>query len=59
MKCLACDDILTDREATRKYASSGKFIDLCDKCFDTVKDQIPSIETSAVEFNDSDSGEGN
>ena len=32
MKCLACDCILSDREATRKYTGSTEFIDLCDHC---------------------------
>ncbi len=33
MKCLACDRILNDFEATRRYQGSGEFIDLCNKCF--------------------------
>lgn len=32
MKCLACDVILTDFEATRRY-ENGTFIDLCNHCF--------------------------
>lgn len=32
MKCRACDCILTDYEATRKY-TNGTFIDLCNDCF--------------------------
>ena len=42
MKCLACDEILTDQEATRKEAN-GEFIDLCFKCFPTeinIKDEL-------------------
>jgi len=33
MKCLSCDVVLTDHEATRKY-EWGEFIDLCDRCLD-------------------------
>ena len=33
MKCRACDDILTDKEAVRKYPETEEFIDLCDECF--------------------------
>lgn len=33
MKCLACDKILSDFEATRRYSSEGEFIDLCNHCF--------------------------
>lgn len=44
MRCLACNRRLNDKERTRKYASSGTFVDLCDKCFSTVADEIPDIE---------------
>ena len=37
MKCLCCDKMLTDFEATRKHAVTGMFIDLCQQCFKTVQ----------------------
>jgi hypothetical protein len=37
MKCLCCDRVLTDFEATRKHAVTGMFIDLCQQCFKTVQ----------------------
>lgn len=40
MKCLSCDATLTDFEATRKYASTGGFVDLCNHCFGSVSDQF-------------------
>lgn len=55
MRCLSCNCVLTDKEATRKYASSGTFIDLCDSCFDPVEDQIPSIEGRSTEETSEDS----
>ena len=33
MKCLACDVVLSDFEATRKFTESGTYVDLCNKCF--------------------------
>lgn len=33
MKCLSCDCILNDYEATRKY-EDGEYIDLCNKCIE-------------------------
>jgi len=42
MRCLSCDKNLTDFEATRKYASAGGFVDLCNHCFGSVADQINS-----------------
>lgn len=32
MHCLACDCDLTDFESTVKYASTGKYVDLCNGC---------------------------
>ena len=37
MRCLACDVELNDFEATRKSVHSGQYVDLCDKCFSTIK----------------------
>lgn len=44
MRCLSCNCQLNDHEATRKYASSGTFVDLCDRCFTDVEDEIAVIE---------------
>jgi hypothetical protein len=45
MKCMACDDILTDKEATRKVINpeavgENRFVDLCNKCFHTIRDMV-------------------
>lgn len=39
MKCLSCDEILTDREAVRKYPD-GDYLDLCDSCYYEIKDYV-------------------
>ena len=39
MRCLSCDTTLTNRETSRKYAS-GKYIDLCNKCFSYIEQDI-------------------
>lgn len=44
MRCLSCDRRLNARESTRKYSSSGTFVDLCDRCFSYVADDIPDTE---------------
>ena len=33
MRCLSCNEALTDYEATRRFNKSGEFIDLCNKYF--------------------------
>jgi len=43
MKCLSCDRILNDFEATRKY-DSGEFLDLCNDCYYTIASQIHVME---------------
>lgn len=49
MRCLACNCQLNDHESTRKYASSGTFVDLCDRCFATVEDEIPTLDGAPPE----------
>jgi hypothetical protein len=49
MRCLACDRRLNDRESTRRYSSTGDFIDLCDRCFSTISDDVPDLDDEAVD----------
>lgn len=44
MRCLACNKELTDFEATRRYALSQEFLDMCQRCYVTVKDQFKVTE---------------
>lgn len=44
MRCVACDKNLGNRESTRKSPVTGQYYDLCDKCFDTIKDQVEVVE---------------
>ena len=44
MRCLSCDKILNDYESTRKSAVTGEYIDLCNHCYSTIKDQVYSKE---------------
>ncbi len=32
MRCLSCNIILTDREATRKSLNTSEYLDLCNSC---------------------------
>lgn len=43
MKCLSCDVILTPFEATRKYKSTMEPVDLCNRCFKPISDQVPVV----------------
>lgn len=46
MRCLSCNRRLNDEEATRKYSSSGAYIDLCNRCFSYIASDIPDVESS-------------
>lgn len=50
MRCRACNRNLSNRESTRKSITTGEYLDLCDWCFDTIKDVVPSVEGNS--FND-------
>ena len=44
MKCLSCDCVLSDFEATRKSATTGEFLDMCNNCFETIKYDVQVLE---------------
>jgi len=52
MRCLSCDCELTDFEATRKGAYSGQYIDLCNACFSSIRDQLYVTERADLEHDD-------
>lgn len=44
MRCISCNCVLTDFEATRRGVNTGDYIDLCNKCFATIADDIEVFE---------------
>ena len=44
MRCLSCQVVLSDFESTRKYTDSGKYVDLCNKCFGTISREVNVTE---------------
>jgi hypothetical protein len=44
MRCLACNKALNDFESTRKSATTGEYVDLCNQCFHNVEQDIESLE---------------
>jgi hypothetical protein len=44
MRCLACNKALNDFESTRKSASTGEYVDLCNGCFHNIEQDIESLE---------------
>lgn len=44
MRCLACDCVLTDFEATRKWTRTGEYVDMCDICFNGLHTTLAEVE---------------
>ena len=44
MRCYCCDKNLSDFESTRKSVTSGDYLDMCNKCYGTIKDDLISEE---------------
>ena len=44
MRCKACDKLLTEYEATRKSIVTNEFLDLCNTCYNYIKDDVYTID---------------
>lgn len=44
MRCYCCDKNLSDFESTRKSVTTGEYLDMCNKCYSTIKDDLISEE---------------
>ena len=43
MRCLACNKALNDYESTRKSATTGEYLDICNGCFHNVEQDINAL----------------
>ena len=48
MRCVACDKIMTDYELTKKFSSSGEFVDMCNECSDL--EEIRDVEHGTLDY---------
>ena len=44
MRCLSCNALLSDFEATRKSVNTNEYIDMCNHCYSYVKRNIHTID---------------
>lgn len=49
MRCLSCNAALTDFEATRKTLKTEEYLDLCNNCYATIKDDVTTLDRSDLE----------
>ena len=52
MRCNCCNVILTTQESTRKFTNSGTYVDMCNKCFNTIADDVNYTESEYEEGDD-------
>ena len=44
MRCYCCNKILSDFEATRKSVHTNEYLDMCNKCYATISDDLLTYE---------------
>jgi len=49
MHCVCCDKILNDFESTRKSKTTGEYLDMCNRCYTTVAEDIPVVNRDNLE----------
>lgn len=54
MRCYCCNKILSDFEATRKSVTTGEYLDMCNKCYATIKDELHAEERHDLYDGDED-----
>lgn len=52
MRCGACNAWLSDFESTRKSATTGEYLDLCNHCFYTIDGDVLSLERTDLEHDE-------
>lgn len=44
MRCICCNKILSDFEATRRSVNTNEFLDMCNKCYAPIMRDVPTME---------------
>jgi protein-arginine kinase activator protein McsA len=52
MRCLSCNKNLSDFESTRKFASTGEYLDLCNRCYNDIQDDVDTVIRPDLEDNE-------
>jgi hypothetical protein len=50
MRCICCDRNLNDYETTRKHAVTGDYLDICNKCFRDISNDVPTVARSDLAY---------
>lgn len=49
MRCLSCNALLSDFEATRKSAITNEYFDLCNHCYYAISEDVTALERTDLE----------
>lgn len=62
MRCTCCDRLLNDFESTRKSKVTGDYLDMCNKCYGSIQEDLATdirsdldefdVPDDELEFND-------
>lgn len=44
MRCICCNKILSEFESTRKSIKTGEYLDMCNRCYGTISNDVLSYE---------------
>lgn len=53
MRCVCCNKILSEFESTRKSINTGEYLDMCNRCYGTISNDVLSYERYDL-FDDED-----
>lgn len=42
MRCCCCDKVLNDFESCRKSKTTGEYLDMCNTCYATISETVPT-----------------
>lgn len=54
MRCHCCNKMLSDFEATRKSVHTNEYLDMCNKCYATISDDLLTYERTDLYDEDED-----
>lgn len=57
MRCVCCNSILTDYEATMRNANTLEFLDMCGSCHSSVKEYLPTINRADLQHTETEDNE--
>jgi len=52
LRCVCCNNLLSDYEATRRNIETNTFVDMCNECFSTVDGDMKTIDRLDLKHDD-------